>query len=212
MASPVLYDISPVVSPRTAVFPGDTPFGREVALHFERGHNLVLSSVRTTLHIGAHVDAPIHYHPQGAAIERRRLDYYLGACQVVSVRLPRGERIRPAHLGATQITAPRVLFHTGSFPDPDRWNGDFNSLSAELVDWLHARGVRLVGIDTPSVDLAEDKALESHQAIFRHDMANLEGVVLADVPDGEYTLVAPPLRLEHADASPVRAVLVKGAL
>lgn len=138
----------------------------------------------------------------------RPLDLYYGPCQIISVSVPRGERILPEHLGDTKLTAPRVLFHTGSFPDPDHFSTDFNSLSPALVDYCAAQGVRLIGLDTPSVDPYDSKALESHNAIARHDMAVLEGVVLTDVSDGVYTLIALPLKIEGSDASPVRAVLV----
>jgi arylformamidase len=102
-----------------------------------------------------------------------------------------------------------VLISTGSFPDPDSWNNDFNSLSPELIDDLATKGVKLLGIDTPSVDPADSKGLESHQAIFRHDLCVLEGLILNRVPAGRYTLVALPLRLKDADASPVRAILME---
>ncbi|MEY3213103.1 MAG: hypothetical protein RIT28_3584, partial [Pseudomonadota bacterium] len=108
--------------------------------------------------------------------------------------------------------APRVLFYTGSMPDPDVFNLDFNSLSPELVEQLVGFGVTLVGIDTPSVDPPDSKALEAHQAIYRHDLAVLEGVVLEGVPPGLYTLIALPLPIVGGDASPVRAVLVDGPL
>lgn len=201
------HDISPLISERTAVFPGDQPFKREVALDFARGDNLVLSNILSTVHIGAHTDAPSHYHRDGRTIEERDLSMYIGRCQVISVKLPRGERIRPEHLAGRKIEASRVLFHTGSFPNPDHWNGDFNSLSPELVEMLAAQGVVLVGLDTPSVDPADSKELETHNAIYCRDLAILEGVVLDGVADGLYTLVALPLRLQGADASPVRAVL-----
>ncbi len=208
--APEIYDISPMLSERTAIFPQDIPFSRELTLDFESGNrNLLLSSIRTTVHLGAHTDAPNHYDPKGVSIDERPLGYYLGPCQVISVRLQRGERIRTKDLGVTRVGAPRVLFKTESYPDPDRWNNDFNSLSAELVDELASQDVVLVGIDTPSIDPADDEGLESHQAAARHDLAILEGIVLKDVPDGFYTLVALPLRLKGADASPVRAVLIK---
>lgn len=208
MSVPAFYDISPVVSERIAVFPGDTPYRRRVELDFAKGDHLLLSSIETTLHAGAHCDAPNHYHPNGAGIDARDLGRYLGPCQVVTARAPRGARIRPEHLGGAEIRAERVLFKTGSFPDPDCWNGDFNSLSPELIRWLAGRNVVLAGIDTPSVDPADDRVLETHQAIHATDMAILEGIVLDQVPDGVYTLVALPLRLAGADASPVRAVLL----
>ena len=205
-----LIDISPLVSPRTAVWPGDKAFERQVALSIEAGDNLELSAIHTTVHVGAHVDAPNHYVGGGAGIGARALDYYYGPCQVVEVALPRGARILPEHV-TVPFQAPRVLFKTGSFPDPDAFNEDFNSLSPALIDAVHAAGGVLVGIDTPSVDPFADKRLESHQALARHDMANLEGVVLDHVAPGLYTLAAFPLRLEHADASPVRAVLIAEA-
>ena len=204
------YDISPLLSERTAVFPGDQAFERKVAMDFARGDPLALSSILSTVHLGAHTDAPSHYHRDGESIDQRGLHYYLGACQVVTISLPRGERILPEHLNGVAIRAPRVLFKTGSFPNPDSWNADFNSLSPELVDWLAVKGGLLVGLDTPSVDPADSKALESHQAIYRGNMAILEGVVLEGVPDGVYTLIALPLKIEGGDASPVRAILVEG--
>lgn len=206
--APTWYDISPAVSPRSAVFPGDTPWSREQLLDWPQGDHLALSTMHGTVHVGAHADAPVHYHRDGASIDARDPLRYLGPCQVVRVRIPPGERIRPEHVDLAGITAPRVLFDTGSFPDPDAWRDDFNSLSPELIDLLAARGVRLVGIDTPSVDPATSKALESHQALFAHDLAVLEGLVLSHVPPGHYTLIAPPLRLSGADASPVRALLL----
>lgn len=201
-------DISPEVSERSAVFPGDVPYRRKVSLDFHKGDHLGLSHIETTVHVGAHADAPSHYHPKGQTIAERALDYYLGPCQVLSVKAAPGARLRPEDLRA-DIQAPRVLFKTGSWPDPDRWNDDFNSLSPELVNLLADRGVTLVGIDTPSIDPHDSKALESHQAVFARDMAVLEGLTLAAAADGLYELVAPPLKLRGADAAPVRAVLIK---
>ncbi|HCP48107.1 MAG TPA: hypothetical protein DIU15_18860 [Deltaproteobacteria bacterium] len=202
-----IVDISPVLSERVAVWPGDTPFSRTVNLSISSGANIDLSDIRTSVHVGAHTDGPSHYVSGGASIDQRPLELYLGPCQVFEVELPRGSRIRPGDLSGP-VRAERVLFKTGSFPDPEHFNEDFCSLSAELVDYLAQQGVSLVGIDTPSIDLCQDKVLESHQAVARNDMAILEGIVLADVSPGRYTLVALPLKLEGADASPVRAVLL----
>ena len=105
------------------------------------------------------------------------------------------------------LDVDRVLFATGSYPDPTRFNEDFVALAPEVVDALGARGARLVGIDTPSVDLFDSKDLPTHQACLRHDMAILEGLVLDAVPEGAYELIALPLKLQGFDASPVRAVL-----
>jgi arylformamidase len=202
-----LIDISPVLDAAIAVWPGDVPFARSVSLDIDAGAHLTLSDVRTTLHAGAHADAPSHYAAGGADIASRSLDYYIGQCIVVHVNVARGDRIRPMHIAGKAITAPRVLFRTGTFPDPQNWNDDFASLSPEVIDVLHGHGVILVGIDTPSVDPFESKALESHQALAEYDMANLEGLVLDGVAEGAYELIAAPLRIRGGDASPVRALL-----
>jgi len=202
-----LIDISPPIDAAIQVWPGDTPYVHTVNLDIAAGSNITLSDIRMTVHVGAHTDAPSHYVAGGEDIASRRLDFYIGRCAVVSVDVGRGERIMPRHLEGKVIAAPRVLFHTGTFPDPRHWNDDFASLSPELVDALHGRGVFLIGIDTPSVDPFASKALEAHHAFARHDMAILEGVVLDGVADGVYELIALPLPLVHADASPVRAVL-----
>ena len=205
---PKIYDLTPKISSRLAVFPGDQPFARTVALSFTHGHHLELSSMHTTLHLGAHADAPSHYHREGAPIDQRPVERYVGPAQVIRVNgLTAGERVYPHHV-QTQIVAPRVLFDTQSFQNPELWNSSFNSLSPELLHWLADQQVRLVGIDTPSVDPVDSKLLESHQALFARDFAVLEGLFLKDVPEGEYTLIALPLPLEGADASPVRAILL----
>jgi arylformamidase len=202
-----LIDISPLIDPTIKVWPGDTPYVHTVNLDMRKGSNFTLSDIRTTVHVGAHTDAPNHYVVDGDDISARRLDLYIGPCNVVTVRRCRGRRVMPNDLEMSQVTTPRVLLRTASFPDPRKWNNDFASLSPELVDALHADGVVLIGIDTPSVDPFESKALEAHQAFARHDMAILEGIVLDEAEDGEYELIALPLRLSGADASPVRAVL-----
>ncbi|HZT79498.1 MAG TPA: cyclase family protein [Gemmataceae bacterium] len=202
----MIFDLTPPASGRLAVWPGDTPLSREVLCDMARGDNLTLSTLRATCHLGAHADAPSHYGKDAPAIHERRLDYYLGPCQVVRVEVPRRTRITPGMVRGP-ITAERVLFATGTFPDPTHFNEDFAALSPGLVEELHRRGVKLVGIDTPSVDLFDSKDLPAHQTFLRCDMAILEGLVLAGVPEGVYELIALPLRLVGFDASPVRAVL-----
>jgi arylformamidase len=203
----MLIDISPMVDDSIRVWPGDTPFVQTVNADMHTGANLTLSDIRTTVHVGAHADAPSHYVRDGVDIASRRLDLYIGRCVVLHIRVRRGERITPDHLNGKVVSAPRVLLRTGTFPDPRNWNNDFASLSPALVDDFYQHGVMLVGIDTPSVDPFDSKALEAHQAFARNDMGLLEGLVLDHVEEGEYELIAPPLRIRGADASPVRAVL-----
>lgn len=204
-----IYDISPLIHEKTAVFPGDTVFERQVLMDTSKGDHLGLSWVKSTLHLGAHTDAANHYHRQGVGIEAAPLEKYIGPCQVIHVQISRGQRIGLSVLQGKKISAAKVLFRTDSFPDPDHWNSDFNSLSPELINELAKQGVHLVGIDTPSVDPETSKELESHQALWKNQMAVLEGIVLSDVQEGHYELVALPLKIKNADASPVRAILLE---
>jgi arylformamidase len=204
-----LIDISPLIDATINVWPGDTPFVQTINLDMNKGANLTLSDIRTSLHVGAHADAPSHCVADGADIASRRLDLYLGRCVVIHVDVRRGKRIKPDHIAdkIESFNAPRVLFRTGTFPDHNRWNNDFASLSTQLIDDLYHHGVRLIGIDTPSVDPFDSKSLKAHRAFARNEMAILEGLRLEGVEEGEYELIALPLRIKGADASPVRAVL-----
>ncbi len=206
-----IHDISPVISEDLAVFPGDQKFTRQVSMNFEKHDNLTLSSIHTSIHLGAHTDAPNHYHASGVGMSARSLDFYFGDCQVIHVKCERATRVQISDLDGKNISSRRVLFRTDSFPNPNIWNGDFVSLSDELIHFLAAKDVMLVGIDTPSIDLAEDKILESHTAVFENDMAILEGIILEQVSEGHYLLSALPLKIQDADASPVRAILIEGS-
>jgi arylformamidase len=202
----MIHDITPPITSSLKVWPGDTPPAREVLCDLRRGDHLTLSTLRATVHLGAHADAPSHYGAEAPSIEQRGFDYYLGPCQVVHVSVPRGGRVAVNDLPET-IRAPRVLIATGTYPDPNVFHEDFAGLEPQFVDALHERGVRLIGIDTPSVDLFTSKELPAHQRFLAHDMAILEGLVLRHVPAGVYELIALPLTLVGFDASPVRAIL-----
>ncbi len=199
-----LFDLSPPLSARLAVWPGDVRFAREVTTHPD---GTTFSSVATTLHVGSHADAPLHMVGGARAIDEVPLETWVGACQVVEAAVaPRG-RVRLEDLAA-EPSAPRLLVKTGTFHDRERWDGGFAGLDPSLAAALAARGVVLVGIDTPSVDPFADPAFEAHRALVAAGVCWLEGLVLDGVPPGRYDLVALPLRIEGGDGSPVRAVLL----
>ncbi len=202
----MIYDITPPISERLQVWPGDTPPRREILCHMTQGAPITLSTLHASVHLGAHADAPSHYGAEVPAIHERSLDFYLGPCQVMGVPVARSARITPDQVTGP-IKAPRLLLATGTFPDPDRFNQDFAALAPDLVEFLHGQGVILIGIDTPSVDLFDSKDLPAHKMFLHHDMAILEGLLLREVPQGLYELIALPLKLVGFDASPVRAIL-----
>src|SRR5262245_46565680 len=116
----MLYDISPPITQRLQVWPGDTPPRREVLLDMRRGDNITLSTLHATVHLGAHADAPSHYGADAPAINERSLDYYLGPCQVMRIAVPRHTRITPEMLPGS-VKAERLLIATGTFPDPEHF-------------------------------------------------------------------------------------------
>ena len=202
----MIYDISPPLTSDTAVFPGDTPLSREILLDIERGDGLTLSTLRSTVHLGAHADGPNHYGLNARSIDLQPLEHYLGVCQVIQCNCKNASRLEPADLHSS-IEAPRVLLRTGSWPNPTVFDADFAGVSVELIDAMADAGVITIGIDTPSVDLADSKDLPAHKAILSHDIAILECLDLSLVPPGQYELIALPLKLVGFDASPVRAIL-----
>jgi arylformamidase len=202
----MIYDISPPINEHIAVWPGDLPYTRMVQMSLEKGDHLTLSGIQTSLHLGAHADAPNHTIINGTSIGEQDLNFYVGSCQVVSITNLTQPIILPEYITST-ITEPRVLFCTNTFTHPQRWTEHFACLCPETIDVLYEQGVILAGIDTPSIDTFDSKTLPTHKRMGQYSMAILEGLTLMHVPAGRYELIALPLRLIGADASPVRAIL-----
>jgi len=178
-----IYDISVPVGPGAWVWPGDRPYERSWTSRLADGAMCNVGQIALSCHTGTHVDAPYHFAEGGATIETIPLE----ACVGPAVVLPL------ARLAET--TAERVLVRAGgAAPAP------------ATVESL--RALRLFGIDGPSVDPTESRTLDVHQALWRRGAVILEGLDLSAVPDGEYQLVALPLRLVGMDGSPVRAILI----
>jgi arylformamidase len=202
----MLYDISPTIRPEIPVWPGDTPFEARLAWSIAAGASVNVAAVSTTLHLGAHADAPFHTEPRGEGVGDLPLERYLGPCRVVKV--PAAPLIEPRHVEGIDLASPRrLLFRSDSVRDRRSFPARFTALSPELAALLGERGVLLVGMDTPSVDPFESKDLAAHHALARGGVAILESLLLDGVPEGTYELIALPLKLAGLDASPVRAVL-----
>jgi arylformamidase len=202
-----IRDISQPLVDTLPVWPGDTRFGLERTWILSEGCPVNVSRLTLSTHSGAHADAPLHYDASGLAISEVDLAPYLGRAQLISV-IDGPDRIAAAEV-MPRLTpgVRRVLLRTfDAFPH-DSWPTRFRTPSSDLIDALGERGVRLIGIDGPSLDPEDAKDLVSHQALNRWAMAVLEGLVFDGTADGLYELIAAPLRLVGADASPVRALL-----
>ena len=205
--APRLWDISPPVYEGAPVFPGDTPYRQRWAASIGPGCPVNVSEITLSPHVGAHADAPLHYDADGATIGDVDLSPFLGTCRVIHA-IARGPLIEWAHIEHAIVDLPpRVLVRTYQRAPVDRWDGALAAYAPATIERLAALGVKLVGIDTASIDPADSKTLDSHQVIRRLGLRVLENLVLDDVPEGDYELIALPLKLMTADASPVRAVL-----
>jgi arylformamidase len=201
-----LWDISPPISKDSPLFPGDTGYSQRWTATITPGCPVNISAITLSPHTGAHADAPLHYGEGAATIGQVDLLPYLGPCRVVHA-IGCGALVEPRHLQhALDKLPPRVLVRTCDVA-PTAWSSEFSAFAPETIDLLAGLGVTLVGIDSQSVDPADSKLLPSHHQLLKHGLRVLENLVLDDVPAGDYELIALPLKLMTADASPVRAVL-----
>ncbi len=199
-----LWDISEPISPKTAVFPGDTPYTCEWVARMEQGASCNVSTLRMSVHCGSHADAPLHYALGAPDVAALALTPYLGRCRVIEV--PRAHFV-PAALIEALHGVERLLLKTSRQHDAHRFDPEFTALGVEAARAVVARGIKLVGIDTPSMDHADSKDLAAHHVLLRGDVRLLENLDLATVEPGEYELIALPLKIVGSDAAPVRAVL-----
>lgn len=204
------WDISPPVDAHSPTFPGDTAYQQSWVATIGPGCPVNVGTLTLSPHIGAHADAPLHYDPQGQAVGALDLGAFMGPCRVIHAIAP-GPLVQPHHLAHAIHPGlplpPRVLVRTYQRMPQREWDAALSAFAPDTISWLADQGVVLVGIDTASVDPADSKTLDSHQVLRQRNVRVLENLVLDDVPEGDYELIALPLKLMTADASPVRAVL-----
>jgi arylformamidase len=202
-------DISIVVRPGIPEWPGDTAYSCRWTWSTSSGASVNVSALEMSPHVGTHADAPLHVRDGWPASDALTLDAFIGPAVVIGL-----EGVGSAvEVGALAARLPghveRLLLRTGrtiaagSFPEA------WPALTPACVRWLAGRGLRLLGVDAPSVDDRQSKILDTHRALFDVGASVLENLDLRGVPDGHYELIALPLRVAGLDAAPVRAVLVE---
>ena len=202
-ASDGWIDISRPLHPRIPVWPGDRPF----ELEQRREPGFVLSSFSTTCHVGTHLDAPMHFDETAVGVEGVSLARCVGPAEVVPMRMSNGA-LTPQDLPGDWVpSTSRVLVRTDSYPLDGEIEDGFAGLSADLVHWFADRGVELLGIDTPSVDIYASGDLPAHHTLLARGLNWIEGLWLDAAEPGAYLLIALPILLEGAEAAPVRAIL-----
>lgn len=217
-----LIDISQPVKSDSAAFPGDTPFKREIVLTYEESKIVNLSAFSMSPHVGTHVDAPSHIkgdmHALTDMVGQVSLEALIGPALVLDLSpSSAGLDWQPVEKKLAELSAgkqdwkipPRVLFKTQQKIRYEVFEDEYSFFSTELVKELAARGVQVMGIDTPSADHVRSKTLEAHHELDSHGMTWLENLDLSNVVQGEYYLIAFPIKFMELEASPVRAVLLQ---
>jgi arylformamidase len=203
------HDISRPIHTGMPRWPGDTPAEFSLVATIPAGSACNIGRLLMSVHTGSHADAPFHYHQFGAKIHELPVDTFVGPARVVDVR---GHAlITPALLAAYDFSAtPRVLFKSDSWTDaakfPDRWP----LLAADTPAWLGTHGIKLIGLDVPSVDPLSSKDMAIHHLLDTAGIIILENLDLHAVSPGLYELIALPLKIRDGDGSPIRAVLRSG--
>jgi len=164
------------------------------------------SGIAMNLHSGTHLDAPLHMLDGGGTIDGIDPARLLTRCRVVDLTAVRG-KVRRADLEPLTLAAGTfVLLKTAnSYSDDD--SDATVTLAADGAECLAERGVAGVGIDALGIERGQP-GHETHRTLFEAGILVLEGLRLADVAEGEYTLVALPLAIRGAEAAPVRAILI----
>ncbi len=202
-----MIDITRPVGTRTAEWPGDTPFSIDWTLHVWRGDNVSVSRILMSPHVGTHADAPAHYRSGGATTGDFDLTAFIGPVRVIDARGSDHVNVSLVEERGA-IGCPRVLVRVLDVVRVDEFVRDFPALALEAAEALVDGGLRLYGTDAPSVDPMDSTRMNAHRALGAAGIPILENLDLTEVEPGDYDLLALPLKLEAAEAAPVRAVLL----
>jgi arylformamidase len=201
-----LIDISRRLEKGVPTWPGDTTFAYEVSWSKEQSGSVNVGKLTMSIHTGTHIDAPFHFDNDGRRTIDLPLEVYIGLARVIDLSGKPSigrEDLLPYDLEGVS----RLLIRTGSWSDPDQFPEEICYLRPDLAPFLAERGIKLIGVDVPSVDPLDSKELSAHHGLHVHDIYILEGIQLDHVEPGDYELIALPLPLAEADGSPVRAIL-----
>ena len=210
-----VWDISRTLSNNLAEWPGDEPCRFRLTREKTKGASVNLGAISMSVHNGTHADARFHFDTDGESIEKVSLQTYLGRATVVDLwqafldskekHLITIEDLRPS---AEAIAATsRILVKTGRWTDSTVFPKQIPVIAADVPAWLQKNGVKLLGLDLPSVDEIDSKSLQNHHALAQAGIAIIESLDLSNVAPGIYQLAALPLKIAGGDGAPMRAIL-----
>jgi arylformamidase len=202
----MIIDISRPIQNSTPTWPGDTPFDFELMWTKEASGSVNVGKLEMSTHTGTHIDAPFHVDSEGKKVHELDLSIYCGKAKVIhlqEVEVITAHELKKAGLSETE----RLLIRTDSWDDPLRFPEEFSYFHPDAAAYLKEIGVKLIGVDVPSVDFMKSKELPAHHSFLEHSIFILEGLDLSAAEQGDYELIALPLPIVDGDGSPVRAIL-----
>lgn len=201
-------DVSQPLSNKVACWPGDTPFSYRVSWSKEESGSVNVGEITMSVHTGTHIDAPFHFDSEGKKVKDLDVNLYIGEAKVVHLHNPSSISVEDLKkIDLAGVT--RLLIKTGAWTNRETFPTSIPPVDKGVAGYLKEQGVRLLGLDLPSVDPLDSKELAAHHELAAHSVHILEGLVLDAIEEGDYELAALPLSLAEADGSPVRAVLRK---
>ncbi|NMH75479.1 arylformamidase [Bacillus sp. RO2] len=204
-----MYDISRPLSENTPTWPGDTPFHYHVNWSKQHTGSVNVGSIKMSVHTATHVDAPFHFDDKGKRMDELDISIFKGPAVVVDVRGHHIIERKHVEEAINQHHAKRILFRTDAWENEGEFPEQIPTLSLEVIGMLKEMEVPLIGVDLPSVDVLDSKDLPIHHSLHQANICILEGIDLREIKEGEYELIALPLKIKGADGSPVRAVLIE---
>ncbi|MBB5211337.1 cyclase family protein [Microbulbifer hydrolyticus] len=208
---------------KSTVFAGETDKG-----YYYSAYNLAAAE-----HGGTHVDAPVHFARNKLSVDKIPLEQLIGQGVVIRVAdrigKDRNYKISVADIQRWEEkhgTVPEnsiVLLDTGSarfWPDPVKYMGtaergeaaveklNFPGLGPDAALYLaEKRGIKAVGLDTPSIDFGGSQLFKTHRILFEHNVPALENVAnLGALPDKGFTVIALPMKIRGGSGGPTRVV------
>ena len=204
-----IYDASRLISPRTAQYANAAPVGSHAVSDTDNPdfpfRATALENWNT--HLLTHIDAPRHRFSDGRTLDQLPLERFLGRALVIETGDARA--VTPSHIPDRDLTGWAVYFKTrNSDFDPAEFREDYTFIEPETAEELRRRRVGIVGLDYLSIERYGDTTYPDHVILLKDEILIVEGLILAGIPAGEYEFSALPLKIEDADGSPIRAILI----
>ncbi|NLK07949.1 MAG: cyclase family protein [Firmicutes bacterium] len=203
-----LYDVSMSIHEAMAVYKNREANKPKLTVDRDFTKGAWETRLTMNMHTGTHVDAPFHFLPDGEKIDTMPLDKVIRPCRLLDFTdVP--DAVTDTHLKAHDIKAGDFIILKTRNSTVSGFDPAFVYLDGSGAKYLINKGVVGVGIDALSVERGQPDHV-THRTLLKEKVVIIEGLRLADVPAGEYLLLAAPLNIIGAEAAPARVVLVEG--